>query len=277
MQFPVYFYVFGMRIHPHPVMEGIAYAVGLSLHLMIKARIGPSGGRGGDLAAQRTLWEIAGAIVGALVGARLLAFAENWRELVALPHLGAGGVGLEQWLGGKTIVGGLIGGWMGVEIAKRCLGIRRRTGDAWVYPLLAAMAIGRIGCFLTGLSDDTYGNHTRLPWGVDFGDGPRHPTQLYDILALGVMAGILAVYQRRGRLGWNTGKLFRAFMAMYGAWRFFVEFLKPTDKEYLGLSAIQIASLGLCVFSVWSWRRASAAMPSGTAAVAGAQAMAGGG
>ena len=38
--------------------------------------------------------------------------------------------------------------------------------------LVAGIAIGRIGCFLTGLSDQTCGSHTALPWGVDFGE-PR--------------------------------------------------------------------------------------------------------
>ena len=51
-----------------------------------------------------------------------------------------------------------------------------------VWPIAVGLAIGRVGCFLAGLHDDTYGLPTALPWGVDFGDGtPRHPTQLYEI------------------------------------------------------------------------------------------------
>src|SRR5438874_657018 len=55
---------------------------------------------------------------------------------------------------GQSIVGALIGGWLGVEIAKRIAGIRKSTGDAFVLPLIAGIAIGRIGCFLAGLHDD---------------------------------------------------------------------------------------------------------------------------
>ena len=33
--------------------------------------------------------------------------------------------------GGKTVVGGLVGGWIGVELAKKVLGIRGSTGDGW--------------------------------------------------------------------------------------------------------------------------------------------------
>ena len=55
------------------------------------------------------------------------------------------------------------------------------TGDLLALPLVLGIAIGRIGCFLSGLEDQSYGVATALPWGVDFGDGvARHPTQLYE-------------------------------------------------------------------------------------------------
>jgi len=45
---------------------------------------------------------------------------------------------------------------------------------------------------LTGLSDNTYGTPTNLPWAVNFGDGiPRHPTQLYEIAFLIALLPIL--------------------------------------------------------------------------------------
>jgi len=37
--------------------------------------------------------------------------------------------------------------------------------------LAIGVAIGRIGCYLAGLDDFTYGTPTALPWGHDFGDG----------------------------------------------------------------------------------------------------------
>ena len=68
---------------------------------------------------------------------------------------------------------------------KRYIGLRTSTGDLYSIPLALGIAIGRIGCFLTGLSDNTYGIPTSLPWAINFGDGiPRHPTQLYEILFL---------------------------------------------------------------------------------------------
>jgi prolipoprotein diacylglyceryltransferase len=253
VQFPYYFHVFGLRVHPHPVMEGTAYAVGAALRVAIGRWRGRDGGAAGEgVVVERRLWQAAGAVIGALAGAKLLAWAENWR---AVMHASAT-LGLEAWIGGKTIVGGLAGGWAGVEIAKRLTGVKERTGDLWVYPLCVSMAIGRVGCFLTGLSDDTYGTATGLPWGVDFGDGiRRHPTQLYESVFMLVLAGGLALWQWRSGIGWRTGRVFRWFMLWYCGWRFCVEFIKPTDKWIGGLSVIQVFSLGVCAFCVWRlWR-----------------------
>jgi len=97
-------------------------------------------------------------------------------------------------MGGKTIVGALIFGLISVELMKRYIGVRQSTGDLYAIPLALGIAIGRIGCFLTGLDDNTYGTPTTLPWAINFGDGiPRHPTQLYEIAFL--VALIPALYK----------------------------------------------------------------------------------
>lgn len=174
---------------------------------------------------------IAGASIGALIGSRLVGILEEvpitqltWRNLL-LP-------------GGKTIVGGLLGGWVAVEIAKRLKHIHSRTGDLFAVPLCIGIAIGRIGCFLAGLADDTFGTPTSLPWGVDFGDGmPRHPTQLYEILFLTVLAFALHRYNRHPH---PEGATFRLFLAAYLTWRLAIDFIKPQPLHY-GLNLIQWA------------------------------------
>jgi len=112
--------------------------------------------------------------------------------------------------------------------------------------------VGRIGCFLTGLDDHTYGTPTALPWGVNFGDGPRHPTQLYEIAFIALLAILLAL---RYRLAYTNGKTFRLFMAGYLLFRFAVEFIKPTYKPYLGVSMIQVASLIGAIIALRAWKR----------------------
>jgi phosphatidylglycerol---prolipoprotein diacylglyceryl transferase len=122
---------------------------------------------------------LAAAVVGATFGAKLLSWLEDPPLALANLHNPA------FFVGGKTIVGALAAGLIAVELMKRYIGIHQSTGDLYSIPLAAGIAIGRIGCFLTGLPDNTYGTPTHLPWAVNFGDGiPRHPTQIYEIIFL---------------------------------------------------------------------------------------------
>jgi phosphatidylglycerol---prolipoprotein diacylglyceryl transferase len=234
MQFPFHLDLFGYRLHPHPTFEALAYAVGLYLILKLRAR------RGDRIPNDTRWWVIAAAMVGGALGSKALYWFEDptalrahWTDLAFL-------------MSGKTIVGGLLGGLIGVEVVKRLLGEHRSTGDLLAVPLAVGIAIGRIGCFLTGLPDRTYGNRTSLPWGVDFGDGvARHPTQLYEIAFLiGLAAGLARMTPRR------EGDLFKMFMIAYLAFRLAIDLLKPEVRIALGLSAIQWACVaGLLYYS----------------------------
>jgi phosphatidylglycerol---prolipoprotein diacylglyceryl transferase len=159
MKFPVYFNLFGHAIEAHQVMELLGYLIGAQIYLMLRRR------NLHRIPPEQNLWIIVGCLAGALAGSKILAFVESIHQY--WPHRFEAGI----WLGGKTIVGGLAGGWIGVEIAKKFHGVRQSTGDLFVFPLIAGIAVGRVGCFLEGLPDHTYGIATNLPWGVDFGDG----------------------------------------------------------------------------------------------------------
>jgi len=239
MTFPVYIQLLGHRIHPHPLMEVIAYAGGFQLYRLTRSRFPRA-----SVSFEQTLWIFVGAVFGALIGSKVLAWVESWPDYWPHRHELAG------WVGGKTIVGGLLGGWAGVEIAKRIVGVRHSTGDAFVFPLIFGMSVGRIGCFLTGIEDHTCGVATTLPWGVNFGDGVfRHPTQLYDIVFLVPLATAFALGLRQPR---RNGQLFRLFLLAYVLWRLVVEFLKPRyTYTPLDLSAIQIACLGATIVLAW--------------------------
>ncbi|MFK8182821.1 MAG: prolipoprotein diacylglyceryl transferase [Phormidesmis sp.] len=234
MTFPVYFYLGPLTLHPHMVMESAAYALGLYLALFKRLSKVPD--VSGLAPSQRTSVAV-GALVGALLGAKLL---------VALQHLN---VLADDWrmyllvvLQGKTIVGALLGGLIGVEMTKQIIGVRQSTGDSFVYSVLGGTAIGRVGCFLTGLSDRTYGIATTLPWGVDFGDGiARHPTQLYEVGFLLFLFFALRWVEKRPR---QSGDLFKIYMIAYLGFRFLIDFIKPEFRPLLGLSAIQFACLG---------------------------------
>ncbi|MFF2449702.1 prolipoprotein diacylglyceryl transferase [Neobacillus sp. NPDC058068] len=232
MNFP--FYIFG--IHPHLLLEALAYFIGFRVYLFTRNKE--------RIPMDKALWVVVGATLGAAFGSKILYWfedpgktIENWNNFIYL-------------LEGKTIVGGLLGGLIGVETAKKLIGWTRSTGDDFVLPLAVGMMIGRIGCFLTGLDDHTYGVATTWFTGVDFGDGiKRHPTQLYENFFLLVL--IIVLYQmKRKQVGWE-GLLFQLFMLSYLSFRLMIDFIKPTPHPYWILNNIQLASLLGITYYLW--------------------------
>jgi phosphatidylglycerol:prolipoprotein diacylglycerol transferase len=181
-------------------------------------------------------------------------------------------------LGGKTIVGALIGGLIAVETIKKQIGERRSTGDLFAIPLALGIAIGRVGCFLTGLSDNTYGTVTSLPWGIDFGDGlRRHPTQLYEILFLlalipllnKIMHGNIDRHSLPGDSRFQRGDTFRFLMVTYMSFRILCDFIKPYSRVALGLGTIQWAGVLILLYyanDILRWLKWSATTRPGTEA-----------
>jgi prolipoprotein diacylglyceryltransferase len=228
MQFPVYLRIGPISLHPHWVFEALAYFVAFRVYLWLKKR-------SGDVVPDEARWWVIAAMAGgAAIGSKILFWFED-------PRLTAAHWNDPRYLmAGKTIVGAMIGGLIAVEWAKRRMGITRRTGDLLALPIIVGTAIGRIGCFLSGTEDHTAGSFTQLPWGVNFGDGPRHPTQLYEILFLVVLGIFIVWFSRRPH---REGDLFKFYFVAYLAFRFAVDFLKPEVRIVVALSSIQLASV----------------------------------
>jgi prolipoprotein diacylglyceryltransferase len=164
------------------------------------------------------------------------------------------GVGDEGWLtlwfrDGKTITTGLLGAYLGVELAKLALEIRVKTGDTFALPLALALAVGRWGCYCNGCC---FGQPADLPWGVDFlGDGiPRHPTQVYESVFHLLMAGVLIALMRYDRL---RGQRLKVYLIAYGVFRFATEYLRPEPAGLVGLTFYQWVSLVLIVAMALQW------------------------
>ena len=212
-------------------------------------------------------------MAGAAIGSKLLFWLEDPQLTLHSLHNPA------YLVGGKTIVGALAFGLISVELTKRYIGLRTSTGDLYAIPLALGIAIGRIGCFLTGLSDNTYGTPTNLPWAINFGDNiPRHPTQLYEILFLLALipllyavlrsiapapkdnchfegAGANATASRETRFSsvlatspWQPGDAFKFFMVAYLSFRLLCDFLKPYPRIFLGLGGIQWACVLILLY-----------------------------
>ena len=184
---------------------------------------------------------LAAASLGATVGAYLAGSANLWLT-------GIDGVG-------RSIEGALAGGILAIEALKAFAGIHGSTGLRFVAPLATAIAVGRIGCYLAGLDDMTYGVATVLPWGVDFGDGvPRHPVQLYESAAMAAfLAAFLWRMRRRNPLMLRAG--FYVFIGIYAGQRFLWEFLKPYGTVIGPFNLFHLLSAALMAYAVVFTRR----------------------
>jgi len=246
MTFPVLLQLGSLTLHPHFVFETLAYFVGFRLYLALRKR------HPLQMPPAKGLTFLAATIVGAALGSKILYWLENplltWQHILDPVYL----------MEGKSIVGGLLGGLIAVEWIKKRIDWPHSTGDVMVFPLLVGMAIGRVGCFLTGLPDRTYGTPTTWITGVDFGDGVlRHPTQLYEIGFLLLLGLILYRLQQRRAL--PTGFLFQLFLFHYLLFRLLIDFIKPVEHVYAGLNSIQVACVFAMIYYVYTmirtWRQ----------------------
>jgi len=172
------------------------------------------------------------AIVGGTLGAKIPIWIMYWKTIVnAFPDM-------SFLLSGRTIVGGIVGGTLAVIFTKKKLGIKEKKGNIFAPAVAIGIAVGRIGCLLRGCC---YGVETKLPTGIDFGDGiKRHPTQLYESL---FMLGVFIYLQYAKKKDPKPGALYRFTLFVYFTFRFFLEFIKYEDKMFLGLTVFQIASV----------------------------------
>lgn len=113
---------------------------------------------------------------------------------VQLTQLAFGGIP------GKSLIGGVVCGYLAVVYAKRKLGIRRPTGDLFAVALAAGEAVGRIGC---SFAQCCYGKTTTLAWAVHQHEALRHPTQLYSAFAAAGTLVLLVAFERRRLLPEN--------------------------------------------------------------------------
>src|SRR5688500_15909185 len=197
----------GLRIPTHDVFSIVAVLVGLALYYrsLRLARM---------LDDRIVLISIA-AVVGGVVGARLIT---SWE---VVDEVTTAGLPLSYVLthGPRSVIGGLAGGYLAIVVSKRALGYGRSTGDHYAAAIALALAIGRVGCFLSELP---LGTPTDLPWGMQVSPeaaaafprcpgcaGPMHPSMLYEI---GFHTAAFGVIFARGPLLPIRGDTLKAYL-----------------------------------------------------------------
>lgn len=234
----------GMQLNIHLILEYAAFFIGFRYYLYLKKKAKD------QISSTNRLSIIIGAVFGAFLGSRIISFLEApYVDTLNLNYI-------LQLFNAKTIMGGLFGGLIGVELAKCYIGEKKSSGDLFTFPIILGIIIGRIGCFLTGTNEFTYGKVTNSLLGMDLGDGvQRYPLALFEILFLLVLWIFLRRYQRRKQLNSNSGLIFKYFMIFYFLFRFFIEFLKPNTFLISGLSTIQYLCILCLVYYYKTIRR----------------------
>ncbi|MDD5200821.1 MAG: prolipoprotein diacylglyceryl transferase [Terrimicrobiaceae bacterium] len=175
------------------------------------------------------------ALFGALAGAKLGWFlAEGWMEIGASSF----------WLAlatGKTILGGLLVGYLAVEMLKRVLGYRAPTGDWFATVVPLGIALGRVGCLRQGCCAGVpWTGFCALPDRFGVARWPSVPVEIaFNLLAAATFFGM----RRRGLL---AGQHFHLYLIAYGAFRFFHEWLRDTPRAFGPLTGYQLLALA-CV------------------------------
>jgi len=232
MRFPIQIEFFGQQFHLHFLFESLAFFVGIRLYYYLRK------GTKDSISDMNRLWIMLGAMIGALFGSRILAVLENPETLTEINFM--------TFYQSKTVAGGFIGGLLGVELMKKCIGEEKSSGDLYVIPIIVALIIGRIGCFSMGIDEPVYGIPTVFFTGMNLGDGiSRHPVVLYEIFFL---IFLLLFFRFIKNIKLSSGSLFKLFMIFYFLYRFLVEFIKPYHSLFLGLSSIHWAAVLLFLY-----------------------------
>lgn len=232
MTFPFQFKLFNETFYWHALFETLAFFIGIRTYYFLKKRtVDP-------ISDINRLIILIGAMVGALIGSRVIALLENPAEITQQTFL--------TFFQNKTVAGGFLGGLLGVELFKKIIGVKISSGDLYVIPIIVALFIGRIGCFSMGIAEPTYGIETSFITGMDLGDGLyRHPVALYEMF---FMLLLFIFFQKIKNRKLLNGDRFKLFMVLYFLFRFLIEFIKPYNPLFLHLSSIQWSSIFIFIY-----------------------------
>lgn len=224
---PVLIELFGIPVFSYGTMIAIAFITGYLLLLRNSKELGLSAEQLADFAM---LMAISG-----IIGARLMYVAIGWEYYAARPlqilDLREGGLSFH----GGAILAIIVGVYY-LRKHKRPLG---RVADSAAPAFALGVALVRIGCLLNGCC---YGLPTSVPWALDCSflhDLPRHPTQIYESLAM--FGAFLFLWSKRNHRHFS-GYLLVLFTVIYSVVRFIIEFFRDVPIVWPPFSPAQLAS-----------------------------------
>jgi phosphatidylglycerol:prolipoprotein diacylglycerol transferase len=230
---------------------GVATAVWLVARWARQERLDP------DMVYNTAIW----AILGGIVGARVVHVADNWGsvygfdEPIELIAVWSGGIGL--W---GAILGGWIAGMIYAYISKYPVG---KLMDLSAPALLVAQSIGRLGDIMNG---EHWSKNTDLFFGWVFthasSPGARppsrlsgefdptsgsHPTVVYEIFWNMLVLAFLWRIRKKFR---PDGAIWMIYLGLYAFGRFWIQFLRLDEEKFWNLQEAHLIALGVMAVSI---------------------------
>jgi phosphatidylglycerol:prolipoprotein diacylglycerol transferase len=194
---------------------------------------------------ERLLFIYVAALVGAFLGAKIVyLLAEGWMDW-SQPN---------RWLRlatGKTILGGLLGGYVAVEVAKKFVDYTSATGDWFAVIAPLGIMIGRIGCLLHGccLGEVCTPHWYTLDDSAGIARWPAVPVEItFNIAAL-----LIFLTLRWRRI--LPGQHFHLYLMAYGLFRFAHEFFRATPRVIGPFSGYALAALVTAAWGLFAFIR----------------------
>ena len=183
------------------------------------------------------------AAVAGLIGARLGYVLEHWSAYQS-------DLGAIVALNFNTLspLAGVVTGVIAAYLYARRKGVANRR-------LLDALTPGFIvfagGLALADLaSGDAYGSPSSLPWAIELWGTARHPTQIYQLIAV-IVIGLIVLKTERA----FDGAWFGLFVALYAGSRLFLEAFRGDSETIGGLRTAQVWSLIVLLIALVLLRR----------------------
>jgi phosphatidylglycerol---prolipoprotein diacylglyceryl transferase len=186
-------------------------------------------------------------IVSGIIISKLLHVIDQWQYYLQNPSRIISGEGLTIW---GAVLGAAIGVWLYSKVSKQFkFGV---FGDMIAPGVILSQAIGRVGCTLNGCC---YGLESHAWYAILYTDpdsyGPNGipvlPTQVFEIIYDLIVFGVLLFLRKRLK---PDGALFTLYFALYGAWRFGIEFLRQGTPFIFGMHQAQFIGLIVLLITI---------------------------
>ncbi len=245
---------FSLRWYALAYIAGLLIGWRIVVALMRRAHLWPAGRApmSADAVEGLLTWVILGVILGGRIGFVLFYQPGYYLANPALI--------LRIWEGGMAFHGGLVGVVIAAWLFCRRHGVPMlQAADAMALATPPGLFLGRIANFINA---ELWGRPSSLPWAVIFPgqaaqDCPgvalpcaRHPSQLYEAGLEGLLLGLVLLAALRAGALQTPGRIAGLFFAGYGAARFFVEFFRQADAQFISPGnpmghALQFGAAGL--------------------------------